>query len=282
MTSELKQAARLEAALYEAGVQNLRSDLAIARQLQAARADGRGMKGGLLRDLRISKTRAFALLRLAEAVDHWISNGWIQDENSLSSQIAEGIHALVQADHAIQRHLCECLEDGQIITKRKVQEIEQEHCAEHSQLLPQFIRDRVTDRALPAKAVASLAALLWRLEQHDQQLVTSKLPLKATPDDIKEAVITARQLIAITDQGSCIEMVRQGCSYEEVERAKHQALKLDATGLLADAMKEAVEVERAARKLQHHQKRLAGVANRLAIECMNAPDLRAVVDALRQ
>jgi polyhydroxyalkanoate synthesis regulator phasin len=280
----LETSARMEQAWYEAGKQALQSNIAMGRRLIALKEAGSQFArffSADLRDMRISKTRAYSLIQLVTVVDQWISNGWIGDESYLSDQMAEPINAAVQADERIQRQLCEAISDGQIITKSGIRVLEQESCAEHSDLLPAFIRARVVDRALPAKAVASLAVLLAQLDPRNCQLITSALPAKATPDDIKQASWTARQLITISSSGPGLSALESCCSGDTFQRAMHQALGLDAAGLLADAIKNASEVEAAARKLQRHRKRLSSVANRLAVECIDVHDLRAAVQALQ-
>lgn len=276
----LKQEALLEEAWHEAGKQELQSDIAIGRQLLRLKAESSFVSSALLRDMRISKTRAYSLIQLVTTIDRWISNGWIGDESCLNEQVADAIHAAVLTDEQIQRSLCEAISDGQIITKRRVQMLEKEDCAENSPLLPDFIRARVVDRALPAKDVAALAAQLAQLDPSSCRLITSALPAKAVPDDIKAATSFARQLVTISSLAPAISAL-QPCSDGTIQRATHQALGLDAVGLLAAAIKEAKEVDAAARKLQLHRTRLSSVANRLAAECIDVPDLRIAVQALQ-
>ena len=99
-------------------------------------------------------------------------------------------------------------------------------------------------------------------------------------DRIKDVTSTARWITKTTESGIAVRAFQQG--ELDLERAMQEAQRLDALGLLADAVGQAQALESAVLKLHTSWRRLGGLQERLWVESgSSTPYLRDVLNALQ-
>ena len=172
------------------------------------------------------------------------------------------------------------LNGGLPITRKQVRRLSDDYLAATSPLLPEEIRQRTAENLLPPRAVAPLVRELARLpeeQQHDLQRVLREEP---ELERVKDVTHTARWLYRATEASLSVRAFQQG--ELDVEKALQEAQRLDALGLLADAVSQAQALESAVLKLHTSWRRLGGLHERLWVESgSSTPHLRDLLTALQ-
>ena len=120
-------------------------------------------------------------------------------------------------------------------------------------------------------------AKLPELQQDDLRKVLRDEP---ELDRIKDVTHTARWITKATESGESVRAFQQG--ELDLEKAMQEAQRLDALGLLADAVGQAHALESAVLKLHTSWRRLGGLQERLWVESgSSTPYLRDVLSALQ-
>ncbi len=242
--------------------------------------DGRGT-GFLqwLREMEISKTRAYNLIQLAESADDLVGGGML-NESSVNKFSRKAFIETAQSLPEVQQLISEAANEGQEITRRQVKRLSDEFTSVTSPLLPEEIRERTQANLLPPKVVAPFVKELSKLPEMQQEGFKEALKEKPDVDCIKDLTSSARWI------GKSIEASLSLRSLEDkdlnLEKATQEAQRLDSLGLLADALGQAKAVEASVLKLYLSWKRLAGLQERLWVESgSSTPYLRDVLNALQ-
>ena len=149
-----------------------------------------------------------------------------------------------------------------------------------SPLLPDEIRQRAQENLLPSKVVAPLVRELSKLPELQQEDFRKVLRDEPELDRIKDVTHTARWITKATESGVAVRAFQQG--ELDLEKAMQEAQRLDALGLLADAVGQAQTLEAAVLKLHTSWRRLGGLHERLWVESgSSTPYLRDVLTALQ-
>ena len=149
-----------------------------------------------------------------------------------------------------------------------------------SPLLPDEIRQRAQENLLPSKVVAPLVRELSKLPELQQEDFRKVLRDEPEIDRIKDVTHTARWITKATESGVAVRAFQQG--ELDLEKAMQEAQRLDALGLLADAVGQAQTLEAAVLKLHTSWRRLGGLHERLWVESgSSTPYLRDVLTALQ-
>ena len=232
-----------------------------------------------LREQEISKTRAYGLIQLAESADSMLSEGTM--EESRVDQFAMGAFMETsQAAPEVQLMISEAANEGQEITRKQVRRLTDEFTAATSPLLPEEIRQRTQENLLPPRAVAPLVRELAKLPEPQQEDFRKVLRDEPELDRIKDVTSTARWITKTTESGIAVRAFQQG--ELDLDRAMQEAQRLDALGLLADAVGQAQALESAVLKLHTSWRRLGGLQERLWVESgSSTPYLRDVLNALQ-
>jgi hypothetical protein len=147
-------------------------------------------------------------------------------------------------------------------------------------LLPDEIRQRAQENLLPSKVVAPLVRELSKLPALQQEDFRKVLRDEPEIDRIKDVTHTARWITKATESGVAVRAFQQG--ELDLEKAMQEAQRLDALGLLADAVGQAQTLEAAVLKLHTSWRRLGGLHERLWVESgSSTPYLRDVLTALQ-
>ena len=254
--------------------------LAAVRDREKRGGEGRGT-GFLqwLREREISKTRAYTLIQLAESAENLVGGGLLE-ETSVNNFSKRAFLETAQADPEVQQMISEAANEGQQITRKQVRRLSDEFTAATSPLLPEEIRQRTADNLLPPRAVAPLVKELAKLPEDQQEDLRKVLREEPELERVKEVTSTARWLSKAAEAALAVRAFQQG--ELDFEKALQEAQRLDALGLLADAVGQAQALESAVLKLHTSWRRLGGLQERLWVESgSSTPHLRELLTALQ-
>lgn len=284
--STMEFLARLEEAWTVCDKFDLQTEIWRGRILKAVRdrekRGGEGRGAGFLQWLRereISKTRAYGLIQLAESAEQMLEDG-VLEPASVNQFSKRAFMETSLAEPEVQLMISEAANEGQEITRKQVRRLADEFTAATSPLLPEEIRERTQQNLLPTKAVAPLVKELARLPEPQQEDLRKVLRDEPELDRIKDVTHTARWITKATESGESVRAFQQG--ELDLEKAMQEAQRLDALGLLADAVGQAHALESAVLKLHTSWRRLGGLQERLWVESgSSTPYLRDVLSALQ-
>ena len=278
--------ARLEEAWAVCDKFDLQTEIWRGKILTAVRdrekRGGEGRGAGFLQWLRereISKTRAYGLIQLAESAQEMLGEG-VLEESSVNQFSKRAFMETTQAAPEVQLMISEAANEGQEITRKQVRRLTDEFMAATSPLLPEEIRKRTQENLLPSKVVAPLVRELSKLPEPQQEDLRKVLRDEPELDRIKDVTHTARWITKATESSIAVRAFQQG--ELDLEKAMQEAQRLDALGLLADAVGQAQSLESAVLKLHTSWRRLGGLQERLWVESgSSTPYLRDVLSALQ-
>ncbi|MFM7085713.1 MAG: hypothetical protein ACKOXO_01785 [Cyanobium sp.] len=284
--STIEFMARLEEAWAVCDRFDLQTEIWRGRILRAVRdrekRGGEGRGTGFLQWLReqeISKTRAYTLIQLAESADQMLSEGVIEPE-SVNNFSKRAFLETAEAPPEVQLMIGEAANEGLPITRKQVRRLSDEFAAATSPLLPEEIRQRTAENLLPPRAVAPLVKELAKLPDTQQEDLRRALREEPELDRVRDVTLTARWLSRTSEAGLAVRALqREGL---DLEKAIQEAQRLDALGLLSDAVAQAQQVESAVLKLHSSWRRLGGALERLWVESgSSTPQLRELLTALQ-
>ena len=284
--STMEFLARLEQAWALCDRFDLQTEIWRGRILRAVRdrekRGGEGRGAGFLQWLRereISKTRAYALIQLADSAENLLAEGMLE-ESSVNQFSKRAFMETTQAVPEVQMMISEAANEGQEITRKQVRRLTDEFTSATSPLLPEEIRQRTQENLLPPKVVAPLVRELAKLPELQQEDLRRALREEPELDCIKDVTSTARWISKTTEASEAVRAFQQG--ELNLEKAMHEAQRLDALGLLADAVSQAQSLEASVLKLHTAWRRLGGLQERLCVESgSSTPYLRDVLGALQ-
>ena len=284
--STMEFLARLEQAWSVCDKFDLQTEIWRGRILKAVRdrekRGGEGRGAGFLQWLReqeISKTRAYGLIQLAESAQEMLGEG-VLEQSSVNQFSKRAFMETAQAAPEVQLMISEAANEGQEITRKQVRRLTDEFTAATSPLLPKEIRQRTQENLLPPKVVAPLVRELAKLPEPQQDDLRKVLRDEPELDRIKDVTHTARWITKATESSVAVRAFQQG--ELDLEKAMQEAQRLDALGLLADAVGQAQALESAVLKLHTSWRRLGGLQERLWVESgSSTPYLRDVLSALQ-
>ena len=284
--STMEFLARLEQAWVVCDKFDLQTEIWRGKILKAVRdrekRGGEGRGAGFLQWLRereISKTRAYGLIQLAESAQEMLGEG-VLEETSVNQFSKRAFMETAQAAPEVQLMISEAANEGQEITRKQVRRLTDEFMAATSPLLPEEIRQRTQENLLPPRVVAPLVRELAKLPEPQQDDLRKVLRDEPELDRIKDVTHTARWITKATESSVAVRAFQQG--ELDLEKAMQEAQRLDALGLLADAVGQAQSLESAVLKLHTSWRRLGGLQERLWVESgSSTPYLRDVLSALQ-
>ena len=284
--STMEFLARLEEAWAVCDRFDLQTEIWRGRILRAVRdrekRGGEGRGTGFLQWLRereISKTRAYSLIQLADSADNLVGEGLLEPD-SVNQFSKRAFLETAQAEPEVQQMISEAANGGLPITRKQVRRLSDEFLAATSPLLPEEIRQRTAENLLPPRAVAPLVKELARLPEEQQDDLRRVLRDDPELERVKDVTHTARWLHRAAEASLAVRAFQQGDL--DFEKALQEAQRLDALGLLADAVGQAQALESAVLKLHTSWRRLGGLQERLWVESgSSTPHLREMLTALQ-
>jgi len=277
---------RLEEAWAVCDRFDLQTEIWRGRILRAARdrekRGGEGRGSGFLQWLserEISKTRAYTLIQLADSADNLVGEGLLE-EASVNNFSKRAFLETADAAPEVQLMIAEAANEGQPITRKQVRRLTDEFTAATSPLLPEEVRQRTADNLLPLRAVAPLVKELAKLPADQQHDLCQALREEPELERLKEVTSTARWLSKAAEAGLAVRAFQS--DQLDFEKALLEAQRIDALGLLADAVTQAQALEAAVLKLHTSWRRLGGLQERLWVESgSSTPQLRQLLTALQ-
>jgi len=277
---------RLEEAWAVCDRFDLQTEIWRGRILRAARdrekRGGEGRGSGFLQWLserEISKTRAYTLIQLADSADNLVGEGLLE-EASVNNFSKRAFLETADAAPEVQLMIAEAANVGQPITRKQVRRLTDEFTAATSPLLPEEVRQRTADNLLPLRAVAPLVKELAKLPADQQHDLCQALREEPELERLKEVTSTARWLSKAAEAGLAVRAFQS--DQLDFEKALLEAQRIDALGLLADAVTQAQALEAAVLKLHTSWRRLGGLQERLWVESgSSTPQLRQLLTALQ-
>jgi hypothetical protein len=284
--STMEFLARLEEAWAVCDRFDLQTEIWRGRILRAVRdrekRGGEGRGTGFLQWLRereISKTRAYTLIQLADSADSLVGEGMLEAE-SVNRFSKRAFLETAQAEPEVQLMISEAANEGLPINRQQVRRLSDEYLAATSPLLPDEIRQRTAENLLPPRAVAPLVKELARLSDDQQDDLRRVLREEPELDRVRDVTHTARWLHRAAEASLAVRAFQQGDL--NFGKALQEAQRLDALGLLADAVGQAQALESAVLKLHTSWRRLGGLQERLWLESgSSTPHLRELLTALQ-
>ena len=254
--------------------------LRVIRDREKRGGEGRGA-GFLqwLREMEISKTKAYSLIQLAESADNLVGGG-ILEESSVNNFSRRAFIETAQSAPEVQQMISEAANEGQDITRKQVRRLTDEFTAATSPLLPDEIREKTQANLLPPRVVAPLVKELDKLPEVHQEEMRQALKSNPEIDCIKDLTSTAKWMGKSLDASLALRTFSD--KNLNLEKAIQEAERLDALGLLADACGQAKSIEASVLKLYSSWSRLENIYEKLWVESgSSTPYLRETLDALR-
>ncbi len=254
--------------------------LRVVRDREKKGGDGRGT-GFLqwLREMEISKSKAYSLIKLADSSDDLVVEGMLE-ESSVNNFSKRAFIETAQAEPEIQQMISEAANEGKDITRKQVRSLTDEFLAATSSLLPEEIRERTQSNLLPPKVVAPLVRELSKLSPNQQNEICETLKEYPEIDSIKDMTNTAKWMSKSTDASLALRVFQNRDL--NLDKATQEALRLDSLGILSDAFGQAKAIESSVLKFHSAWKRLDGLQERLWIESgSSTPFLRELLETLQ-
>ncbi len=277
---------RLEKAWSICEKVDLQTEIWRGRILRAVRdrekRGGEGRGAGFLqwlREMEISKTRAYQLIQLADSSDDLVGGGFLEEASvNKFSKIAfiETAKSLPE----VQQMISEAANEGQEITRKQVRRLADEFTSVTSPLLPEEIRERTQSNLLPPRVVAPLVKELSKLPEIQQDDIRDALRENPEIDCIKNLTNTAKWISKSNEASISLKTFQN--NNINLEKATQEAQRLEALDLLADSFNQAKAIESSVMKLYLAWRKLGGIHEKLWIESgSSTPYLRNVLDALQ-
>ena len=277
---------RLEKAWSICEKVDLQTEIWRGRILRAIRdREKRGGEGGgagflqWLREMEISKSRAYQLIQLADSADDLVGGG-ILSEQSVNQFSRRAFIETAQSSPEIQQMISEAANEGEEITRKQVRRLSDEFTSVTSPLLPEEIRKRTQENLLPPRMVAPLVKELAKLPELQREDIKEQLREQPEVELIRNMTSNARWIAKSLEASLSLK------SFQEqdlnLEKAIQEAQRLDTLGLLADAFGQARSIESAVIKLYMSWKKVNSLYEKLWVESgSSTPYLREVLESLQ-
>jgi hypothetical protein len=264
---------------------DLQTDIWRGRILRTVRdrekkgGDGRGT-GFLnwLKQREITKSQAYSLIQLANSADTLLAEGQL-DPNAINNFSKRAFVETAKAAPEVQRLVSEAAQKGDRITQREVKQLSDEWTAMSSDLLPEAVKEKAAEGALPPRHLAPLVKEMEKLPDSHLTAIQKEVALSPDVDTVKLLTSEARNLAKYLDAAAQVQTLRQ--SPVDLEMALEEALRLDCLNTAADLVKQATQLEQAVGKLYTTWKRLGSLSDRLYVDTgASNPNLRSLLTSL--
>ncbi len=254
--------------------------LRVVREREKKGGDGRGA-GFMqwLREMEISKTRAYSLIQLADSADELVGDGMLASE-SVNNFSRRAFIETAQSVPEVQQMIAEAANEGNTITRRQVKSLSDEFTSATSSLLPERIRQKTQENLLPPRIVAPLVKELSKLPEVQQNDLRKVLEEDSDIESIKEVTLFARHIGKALDASFSLRAFqREGL---DLEKATQEAQRLDSLAFFTDALGQAKTIESSVLRLHTAWRRLGELYEKLWVESgSSTPHLRSILDVMQ-
>ncbi len=254
--------------------------LRVVRDREKRGGEGRG--GGFLqwlREMEISKTRAYSLIQLADSSDELVGGGFLK-ETSVNNFSRRAFIETAQSAPEVQQLIAESANEGNEITRKQVRRLSDDFTSATSDLLPEEVRERAQANLLPSKLLAPLVKELTKLPVSQQEELKHALREEQDIQSLKDVTSAARCIGRAIDASMSLRAF-QGLELN-LEKATQEAQRINVLGFLSDAFGQAKAIESSVLRLHTAWRRLDDLHEKLWLESgSSTPDLRNVLNALQ-
>nr|WP_155743483.1 hypothetical protein [Scytonema sp. UIC 10036] len=282
---EMEFLQQLEVAWQVCNRFDLQTDIWRGRILRAVRdrekKDGEGRGSGFLKWLKerdISKSQAYALIQLANSADTLLEEGKL-DPSAINNFSKRAFVETAKAAPEVQQMVTEAAQSGDKITRREVRQLTDEWTAMSSDLLPEPVKTKAAENALPPRYIAPLVKEMEKLPESHQTAIQREIAQNPDLDTIKQATTEARNLAKYLKAAAQV----QALTSEEIdiETALVEAQRVGCLNVAADLVNQASQLEQTIGKLYMSWKRINNLADRLYVDTgASTPHLRSLLECL--
>jgi hypothetical protein len=253
--------------------------LRAVRDREKSYGDGRGT-GFLnwLKDRDISKTRAYALIELANGADQLLTDG-VLDQEDVNQFSKQAFIETAKASPEVQQVIGDAAKRGDRITRREVRQMADEWTAMASDLLPNSVREKAADQTIPMRYVAPFVREVQKLPDVHQEPLREAVAETPDIDTLKQVTAEARYLAKYLEAANTVQALANPSL--NLELALEEALRIGCLSSTADLVNQAANLEQLMVKLYMTWRRLSSLAERVYLDSgSSTPHLRTLLSCL--
>lgn len=260
--------------------------LRVVRDREKRGGDGRGT-GFLnwLKEREISKSQAYALIELANSADTLLDSGIFQPE-TVNRFSKRAFVETAQAAPEVQQMVCDLIKDSDQttglpsrITRRAVQQLNDEWTTMGSDLLPVEIKEKAANNTIPLRYLTPLVKEMEKLPEAHQTALQAEVSANPDLDTVKQATTEARYLAKYLAAATQVQTVNKASL--DLELALEEALRLGCLSNVAEMVNSAAQLEQAVTRLYTTWRRLNQLSERVYVDSgASTPHLRSLLACL--
>ncbi|MGD1864061.1 MAG: hypothetical protein ACFB0D_05865 [Phormidesmis sp.] len=231
-----------------------------------------------LKDRDVSKSQAYVLIDLANSADQMLEDGLIetQDVNRFSKR---AFMETAQASPEVQQIVSEAARRGDQITRKEVKNLTDEWTAMTSELVPESVREKVSDNTIPTRYLTPMVREMEKLPPSHQQTLKNEVDENPDVDTLKQVTAEAKYLSRYIEAASQVQTL--DTENVDLELALDEALRVGCLNSTADLVNQATQLEQATVKLYTAWKRMNKLSDRVYVDSgESTPHLRSLLGAL--
>ena len=231
-----------------------------------------------LKDRDVSKSQAYVLIDLANSADQMLEDGLIetQDVNRFSKR---AFMETAQASPEVQQIVSEAARRGDQITRKEVRNLTDEWTAMTSDLVPESVREKVSDNTIPTRYLTPMVREMEKLPPSHQQTLKNEVDENPDVDTLKQVTAEAKYLSRYIEAAAQVQTLDS--HNVDLELALDEALRVGCLNSTADLVNQATQLEQAAVKLYTAWKRMNKLSDRVYVDSgESTPHLRSLLGAL--
>lgn len=231
-----------------------------------------------LKDRDLSKSQAYVLIDLANSADQMLEDGIIEtaDVNRFSKR---AFMETAQASPEVQQIVSEAARRGDQITRKEVRNLTDEWTAMTSDLVPESLREKVSDNTIPTRYLTPMVKEMEKLPPSHQQTLRNEVDENPDVDTLKQVTAEAKYLSRYIEAAAQVQTL--DTEQVDLELALDEALRVGCLNSAADLVNQATQLEQAAVKLYTAWKRMGKLSDRVYVDSgESTPHLRALLGAL--
>ncbi|NWF58507.1 MAG: hypothetical protein HXY43_04145 [Fischerella sp.] len=264
---------------------DLQTEIWRGRILRAVRdrekkgGDGRGT-GFLkwLKERELSKSQAYAWIQLANSADTLLEEGKLEP-SAIKNFSKRAFVETAKSAPEVQVMVSEAAQKGDRITRREVRQLTDEWTAMSSELLPEPVKQKAAENALPPRYIAPLVKEMEKLPESHQKSLQKEIAQSPDVDTLKQVTSEARSLAKYLKAAAQVQALNE--EEVDIETALIEAQRVGCLSIAADLVNQASQLEQTIAKMYMTWKRISNLADRLYVDTgASTPQLRSLLNCL--
>jgi hypothetical protein len=271
---------------------DLQTDICRGRVLRVVRdrekrgGDGRGT-GFLnwLKEREISKSQAYALIELANSADTLFESGVLEPE-TVNRFSKRAFVETAQAAPEVQQMVSDLIKENDQqtglpprITRRAVQQLNDEWTTMGSDLLPVEIKEKAANNTIPLRYLTPLVKEMEKLPETHQTALQAEVSANPDLDTVKQATAEARYLAKYLAAATQVQTLNKAPF--DLELALEEALRIGCLSNVAEMVNSAAQLEQTVTRLYTTWRRLNQLSERVYVDSgASTPHLRSLLNYL--